>query len=324
MRVSQVSIFLLDPEQGFRDRENTTLQNIESWAKELGVSSIDKVYLEGSQFRCAGSVEYVHWIDRLFHADSPSQCAALARGWRKMDHVMAKTDVARESTRGLANAADSGDALEEALDHMLTGLRTLDFVVHDNPFTAELALRDKHSLGFTTRWLSSYSRPWKTKEALSPHSWPDAEKDFYEPMSTDAPLESWSKIWNYVPKGSDYTLFVQGRGPEMLKDPLCEVGCPYAIRGFDLDYVGMLWLEDLVWRSGQWVVDLNHFHETGNTRLKNRVKKEKDPNGPEHQALYKSVFQAYRILLTRAIRGVHVWIKDKETRDYVRACLSSG
>ena len=35
-------------------------------------------------------------------------------------------------------------------------------------------------------------------------------------------------------------------------DPLCEVGCPYVVRGFDYDYVGVLWLSDLVWR-GRWV-----------------------------------------------------------------------
>lgn len=31
----------------------------------------------------------------------------------------------------------------------------------------------------------------------------------------------------------------------MHQDPLSEVGCPYVVRGFDFDYVGLLWLEDI-------------------------------------------------------------------------------
>jgi predicted RNase H-like HicB family nuclease len=37
----------------------------------------------------------------------------------------------------------------------------------------------------------------------------------------------------------------------MHTDPLCEVGCPYAVRGFDFDYLGLLWLGDLLWGDGR-------------------------------------------------------------------------
>ena len=36
---------------------------------------------------------------------------------------------------------------------------------------------------------------------------------------------------------------------------LSEVGCPYAVRGFDYDYVGILWLDDLIWRGHHWEIN---------------------------------------------------------------------
>jgi len=41
------------------------------------------------------------------------------------------------------------------------------------------------------------------------------------------------------------------------------VGCPYAVRGFDYDYVGILWLNDLVWDGGKWRVNPFAVEERG-------------------------------------------------------------
>jgi hypothetical protein len=57
IRASRVSIFLLDPEQRFRERESTTLGDLQRWAKELGAEVLPRISLAGGQFRCAGSKE---------------------------------------------------------------------------------------------------------------------------------------------------------------------------------------------------------------------------------------------------------------------------
>ena len=103
-------------------------------------------------------------------------------------------------------------------------------------------------------------------------------------------------------------------------DPLCEVGCPYAVRGFDFDYVGVLWLSDLVWRGGQWRADPAHVHDSGLDRSVGAAEAERTP-GPAHEKLRSALAQAYRILLTRGISGCDLWIEDAETREHVRACL---
>jgi DUF2075 family protein len=147
---------------------------------------------------------------------------------------------------------------------------------------------------------------------------PPEDKDFDIPDGVDGEVRRW-RVWNYAPK-SDYTLFVQApEGSLMAEDPLCEVGCPYVVRGFDYEYVGLLWLKDLVWR-GSWQFDTGHVHETGIRLTLAAAKKEKG-QGPGSTELLQRLQRAYRILLSRAIRGIYVWFEDEETRRYVESRL---
>ena len=82
--------------------------------------------------------------------------------------------------------------------------------------------------------------------------------DFHEPYKVDGKrvlephLEFCASPW------TNYTWFVAGHpAGRIASDPLCEVGCPYAVRGFDYDYVGILWLDDLVWRENRWRINLS-------------------------------------------------------------------
>lgn len=196
IRCSTVSIFLLDAEQGFRDRENTTLSDICRWAEEFGATVGEPISLEGAQFRCAGSTDYLAWVDGLLGGKKSTDLATLARRWRQV----------------------------------------FDVQISDTPAGLEQRLRDQAAAGRTVRLLASYAREWKTKRATHPHALPAAQQDFHEPYVDEAGTRHhWSKVWNYIPQnGSDYTWFIQApEGSPMRRDPLSEVGCPYAVRGFD-------------------------------------------------------------------------------------------
>ncbi len=193
----------------------------------------------------------------------------------------------------------------------------------DTPAALEKRLRERVRDGRTARLLASYSRPWKTKGAARPHALPPAEQDFHEPYLDESGAQRyWSKVWNFIPQnGSDYTWFIQApEGSPMHVDPLCEVGCPYAVRGFDFDCVGVLWLSDLVWRGGAWRAEPDHVHDTGLDRSVAAARAERSL-GPAHDRLRAALAQAYRILLTRGLSGSYLWIEDAETREHVRACL---
>jgi len=272
IRSSTVSIFFLDPRQSFREQESTQITDIQKWAGELGAQFIGPISLADSQFRCGGSKEYIDWVDNICSAEPVKKLAA------------------QDVTPGYAAL------LKPAFD----------FTVVDSPFEMEKALHGFISQGKTARLVASYARKWKTtaKTTANPHELPDEYKDFHEPIRVGSEIRRWSKIWNYIPRGVDYTAFVRAPiGSRMHSDPLSEVGCPYAVRGFDFDYVGLLWLGDLKWRGGRWTVDLNSVFESGLLRHKQRAAKEKNQDGPEHRKLIDKLLQGYRILLTRAMRG---------------------
>ena len=129
-----------------------------------------------------------------------------------------------------------------------------------------------------------------------------------------------------IPKGGkDYTAFVRAAdGSRMADDPLCEVGCPFAVRGFDYDYTGILWLNDLLWRHGHWTANLTAVHERGITNVVARARNERALRGPANAEVLQRTLQAYRILLTRALRGIYLWIPDEETRQYIRESLDDS
>jgi DUF2075 family protein len=296
MRSSLITVFFLDPQQGFRDRENTTVSDIKMWAQDLGAELIDEISLGESQFRCAGSIEYVDAIQTLLDLPKTGELTDPGTAFPRPSEI---TAVARFAPFDLRMTSDLGE-LEELL-------------------------RERQRQGFTVRFLASYARKWKTEGVALPHLVPDHLKDFNESFIRDGRELPWAKIWNYVPDGSDYTHFVQApQGSQMFDDPLSEVGCPYAVRGFDFDYVGLLWLSDLKWRGGRWIADSEHIFERGINRLKKAARDERDPVGPHHLSLIRALKEAYRIILTRPLKGLYLWCEDSETRLHLENMLSIG
>ena len=297
IRASRVSIFLMDSSQGFRDRETTSRADIERWAAEFGAEVAPAVSLAGLQFRAAGSVEYTNWVDRVLGlvdevAERPS--------WRRTE------------------SNNAGVFLFEVLP---------------DPLSVEEALRSRVASGESARLLASFGRPWITAakgkdraRRASPHRLPHQDKDFAITFRRGGKQIRWSKIWNYTPN-ADYTFFVQAPpGSPMAEDPLAEVGCPYVVRGFDYDWVGLLWLKDLVWRKNRWIVNLEQVFETGISGTLAAARRERLRGfvGPAHAELLKRTAQAYRILLTRAMKGLYVWFEDEETEERLRSELDVG
>jgi DUF2075 family protein len=109
----------------------------------------------------------------------------------------------------------------------------------------------------------------------------------------------------------------------MNANPLCEVGCPYVLRGFDFHYVGLLWLSDLVWRGDRWHVNLDQVHECAwrlpMAAARNGKGRAKEEGTAE---VIRRLQRGYRILLSRAMQGTLVWFEDAETRDHVEGMLA--
>jgi DUF2075 family protein len=88
-----------------------------------------------------------------------------------------------------------------------------------------------------------------------------------------------------------------------------QVGTVYTAQGFEFDFIGVIFGKDLVFdpQSNDWKSIPQHSHDT-------QVKR-KNPNLTRH---LKNV---YRVLMSRAHRGVYVHFMDKSTEDHFRKAL---
>jgi DUF2075 family protein len=323
LRCSILTFLFLDPEQSFRDRENTQLDELRKWAGELGIKNVVELDLSGVQFRCAGSAQYVEWAEGLLHGDAVSVNRVRAGAW-KFDHKESASEppMQRAAQNGAAYTIDQSNRAANFSRYRAPFL----FHLVQHPDEMEEALRKRHASGMSVRLISSFSRKWVTRRSPDPHALPVELQDFNELYTVEGKQRTWSKVWNFAP-GEDYTLYVQAPlGSRMREDPLSEVGCPYVVRGFDFDYLGLIWLDDFVWRNGNWDIRLDSMHETGLSQLVSRARREQREGSGNEAAkqLRAKVAQAYRILLTRALEGIYVWIPDSETREHVSDSIGTG
>lgn len=323
IRTSQLTIFLLDPEQGFRERENTTVEDIAKWSQELGAGEPEIINLEGAQFRCAGSAEYVNWLESVLDGAPTGRNQVLASAWQREPVAETAANIinfeAELQKREFARAAEEEPPFRIVRRGYVPGF---EFKIVESPAEVERELRQRAKEGNSIRLLSSYSREWKTVNATAPHDLPESMQDFCEIYTENDEQKIWARPWNFVPRGSDYTAFVRAApGSKMAEDPLSEVGCPYAVRGFDYDYVGVLWLDDLVWRDDRWEINPTAVHERGIAHLARRARRERNQSGVATRELLQRTVQAYRILFTRALKGIYVWAPDILTRAHLKVSL---
>jgi hypothetical protein len=282
IRASRVSIFLMDSDQSYRDNETTSKSSLRAWAEELGVQHIQEISLGDAQFRCGGSKEYVEWLENVL---------------------------------GLSEAGNVDSSWQQRPD----GSGSFMFKVVEDPEALDEALTQHLEDGKSVRLVASYGRKWVTKGISNPHDLDAGEKDFQIPYSRDGEIKYWNRIWNYAPN-QKYQYYIQAPpGTKMHDNPLAEVGCPYVIRGFDYDYLGVLWLDDLVWRDNRWMVNLDSVYETAWNITLSRARKEsrKGLVGPYTESVIQKLKRGYRILLSRAIQGIYVWFEDEETKKHI-------
>lgn len=180
--------------------------------------------------------------------------------------------------------------------HVLwTGEENFEFKIFDSPESMEQAIRDKaaegHSArmtaGFCWEWskyrsgndlnddvvIGDYKRPWNAKH--------DATK---LPKGTPK-----AQFWAYDPKGID------------------QIGCVYTAQGFEFDYVGVIFGNDLKYsfEKGDWIGCPENSRDSIVKKSKGRF--------------IDYVRNVYRVLLSRGMKGCYVYFLDKDTENFFRS-----
>jgi len=91
-----------------------------------------------------------------------------------------------------------------------------------------------------------------------------------------------------------------------------QVGTVYTAQGFEFDYIGVIFCNDLVWNK-----DTNDWEANPESSYDTELKRNNDD-------LIKHLKNVYRVLLSRAHKGVYVYFMDKDTETYFKTKLKTG
>ena len=181
----------------------------------------------------------------------------------------------------------------ERTPHVLWDLNErFEFKIMDSPAELEAAIESKLSAGCTGRLAAGFCWPWSDPKADGT-------------LEQDVVLGAYRRPWNARPNAGR---LAKGIPPAPLwayeKTGFGQIGCVYTAQGFEFDYVGVIFGDDLVYRHGQgWTGIKEHSEDV-------TVKRAKD----KYLDLVKNT---YRVLLTRGMKGCYVYFMDRETRDFV-------
>ena len=177
-----------------------------------------------------------------------------------------------------------------------------DLRLFDRPGAMERELQATILAGSTARLVAGFCWPWSD---------PNRDGSLVE----DVVIDDWQRPWNEKapeqrrkpgaaprPENHPYTLWATQ------PDRVREVGCIYSAQGFEFDYCGVILGNDLVWREGTgWVASRDASSDPLIARRKLT------------QAELTDLLQhAYRVLLTRGMKGTFVYSTDWETREMLR------
>ena len=99
-----------------------------------------------------------------------------------------------------------------------------------------------------------------------------------------------------------------------------EVGSIYTVQGDDLNYVGIIIGNDLIYRDGKLVFNRKACADSGAMKRSQR----QVANGEQinENDMLEQVLRTYRILMNRAVKGVYIYACDAELKDYLKKFFS--
>ncbi|MGW8526198.1 DUF2075 domain-containing protein [Nocardiopsis sp. NPDC055824] len=168
-------------------------------------------------------------------------------------------------------------------------LKNFELRVAPDPAAMEFFLNQRMQEGFGTRIAAGFCWPWS--------------KPSSQGLKNDIVIGDWKRPWNsssdrYLGQIPPSFLWATDAGG------VDQIGCVYTAQGFEYDYAGVLFGDDLVWRRGRWRTNPASNHDT-------LIDKER--------GFDLTVRKIYRILATRGLKGAVLHSTDPETNRYFAA-----
>ncbi len=191
---------------------------------------------------------------------------------------------------------DNTLGLEETSQILWNDADAFDLNVLDSVEELEAEMRTRVASGESSRLVAGYCWPWsKPKDDGT--------------LVDDVQIGDWAMPWNAQP---DATRLAKGipKADFWATDSggVEQVGCVYTAQGFEFDHVGLIWGNDLVYRSRMgWVGQSTFSHDRVVKRSATKSESE----------FTRMVAHTYRVLLTRGMKSCSIYFQDRETENFV-------
>lgn len=172
---------------------------------------------------------------------------------------------------------------------------TFDFKIFDSLESLEEAIHRKVNVGNSARMTAGFC--WE---------WSDADNNGN--LVNDIVIGSYKRPWNAKPEARKLAPGIP-KATLWATDPngINQVGCIYTAQGFEFDYVGVIFGEDL-----RYDLDHQQWKSDKSKSADGAVKRSSD-----HFA--DLIKNTYRVLLTRGMKGCYVYFIDKDTERFFKS-----
>ncbi|MFO7461993.1 MAG: DNA/RNA helicase domain-containing protein [Desulfatiglandales bacterium] len=185
----------------------------------------------------------------------------------------------------------------ERTPHILwNGEEGFDFRIFPSPHSLEAAIREKTTEGYSARLTAGFCWNWSRS--------PNADGTLKE----DVVIGDYRRPWNARPESSRLAKGVP-KATLWAYEPggIEQIGCIYTAQGFEFDYVGVIFGNDLVYDYSKQ--DWSGL--PGNSR-DSEVRR----GAGRFTDLVKNT---YRVLLSRGMKGCYVYFMDRDTERFIRS-----
>ena len=101
-----------------------------------------------------------------------------------------------------------------------------------------------------------------------------------------------------------------------------EVGSIYTVQGDDLNYVGIIIGNDLIYRDGKLVFNRKACADSG--AMKRSQRQVANNEQINEDDMLEQVLRTYRILMNRAVKGVYIYACDDKLKGYLKKYFDRG
>jgi uncharacterized protein len=211
-----------------------------------------------------------------------------------------KTQFRCSGSDGYLNWLDNALEIRETANRMLTKNEKMEFKILPSPQALFEEIKKKNEgTPNSARMVAGFCWPWSDPNPDGTLKEDVVIGDFR--MTWEAKNEMKvahgippAKLWAYDPSG------------------VSQMGSIYTIQGFEFDYVGVIFGDDLAWDPTRkaWEGKPENSSDAA-------VKRDK-------QNFIKYARNAYRVLLTRGMMGCYVYFMNKDTENYFRSLIQNS